>query len=178
MNVQKNQRQTAEAAVLNTSLPRAPLGFSAGDYYEAADREVRRFLKEAEGDPLQAVKLALKRLHETERITDYDLDCLNEITDCVAALRRGQRDSGTAATDLGDIYYTMLADPRSSDAVTSTVGILFAAARPGFEERAGVGALTGAIIGLYVGIALGNPFAGASIGGIIGGIVGGCTAEE
>lgn len=179
MNARKSQAETAEVLpVSELSLPRLPLGFSAGDLLEVTEREIQRLLKEAKGDQQQAVKLALGQLLEKGQITPYDAECLGLITDKVFALERGEYSGERAAADIGEIYYAMLADPRSSSAAASGASVVFAAARSKLDEPFVAMTLMGMMAGLGIGAAVGNPIAGAAIGGVVGALVSRCVPED
>lgn len=179
MDAQKSQTETAEVLPASEPFPRRlSLGTSAGDFLEVTGREVQRLLKEARGDQQQAVKLALGQLLEKGQVTPYDAECLGLITDKVFALRSGEYTRERAASEIGEVYYAMLADPRSSSAAISGASVVFTAAKSKLDDPFVALTLVGMMVGLAVGAAVGNPIAGAAIGGIVGAVVSRCVPED
>jgi plasmid stability protein len=159
------------------------IGVGAGDLQHAVRAEVRRILKETEGDPLAQIKLLINRMHDLRLITDSDVDALNRLADLGNEAVRQKGDARGPYFESRDIYNKMLAGGESSPVAmvlaSSAVGsfsisedgdgaVVFAKASGEWEGRLGA---AGAVIGSFWGPA------GAAAGAVIGSAVGAAVDE-
>src|SRR2546421_10472656 len=85
-----------------------PLGMSPGDYVNVLQRELDRYLRQAHGNPLQAVKLALRQMRGSGLITDRDLKRLNQVCVIVFSAERAKRPASDMVAKLERLHHEAL----------------------------------------------------------------------
>jgi hypothetical protein len=163
----------------------AMVGVGAGDLQHAVRAEVRRIIKETNGDALAQSKLLNERLRELRLINEADVEALNTLSEIGHETGAGKRDAREAYFESRDVYNTLLAggsaSPVALGLASSAVGaysikpdsdgsarVVFAKSKGAWEDRLGK---AGAVIGAYWGVP------GAVIGGAIGGAAGAAVDE-
>ncbi len=163
------------------------LAISAGDLRAGVLSEVARVLKQSGGNPLEALRHGLVRLHAQGLIKVSEVEVLEKVCEAVYAVQTGKRNEDGAFSEIRSIYQTLVAQMDTSPFALVLAGIA-AGARPVLaateqsdtavapaasrSNTIDAGILGGIIAGGIVGGAIGG-FGGAIIGGIVGGIAGG-----
>jgi hypothetical protein len=160
------------------------MGVGVGDLQLAASREVRRIMREAQGDRRTAVRLVLERIHELGIISEAEFRSLAKICELGFDSGQGGMAPEKAYVEVRRIYDEMLAGGQASP-----TALAFAAASAGsyvsvdevggqptvvFKKSGSNWQDTLTAAGAVIGGAFGQPAVGAVIGGVVGKVVDEC----
>jgi hypothetical protein len=162
------------------------IAIATGDLHLAINREIRRLLRENNGDALLVTKIGLDHLLSDGLITSSEVTSLSTICDTVVATHQGKLNSSTASYQVRWLYDQLLADDCSSPIAISITSLVSSAYNLALSisssneaggaadnaSRPNIGMVGGAIIGGVIGTAMGG-HSGAIIGTVVGGIAGG-----
>lgn len=148
-----------------------PLGMSPGDYIDVLQREFDRYLKQARGNRLQAVKLALRQMRSSGLITERDLKRMNQVCVIVFSAERAKQPAADTVAKLERLHHEALGDPEASTMGTTMVGVAYSTRN---RQVIAAGGLGGMVIGAML---TGSPW-GALVGGLVGGWLAGRCGKD